>query len=112
MLNGLCICYHTNGKKMKRYVYKNDIIVGLYEEYHLNGNKKIICLYNDLSLEDGEHIEYDKNEHIIKCCYYKDGYLQKLCDEFYEDGTSYKINEQIESNIHYPINDYDNFSFI
>ncbi|MDR1998101.1 MAG: toxin-antitoxin system YwqK family antitoxin [Candidatus Margulisbacteria bacterium] len=112
--NGLCTIYENNKIKKERY-YVDDLLSGVYKEYHSNGKVKIEMLYTNGN-RDGFAKEYHPNGRIKLDSFFKDDLQECVSNEYYDNGKlklestwardksegvviTYDINGNIESKL-------------
>ncbi len=94
-LKHLSIDYYPNGREKSRVKRNsnnpwNCEYIGLYEEWHENGERKLVINYNDNGRMDGLYEEWLKDGTKIKEHRYKDGWNDGINIDYHENGNKKK----------------------
>ena len=97
--------YHADGVTMKDYYFvtndDQEIMVGEMESYYKDGNIAEKCWFNDDGLLEGESLYWYENGQLQSRCYYnEDGELHGLSEEFFKDGTPWRVVNYKDSELH------------
>lgn len=91
--------YTSNGVLEFTGNYLEDLTVGEYREYFLNGETKAISNYENGNLS-GYYVEYHPNEKMKSQGWYKDNLRVGEWRDYYIDGKLYAINNYHKGNFH------------
>lgn len=90
--------YYSNNKIKLKYSLHNNIKDGKYEEFYINGNPKMLCLYENGVIKDSSVYFYENKNGLIKSIkYWKKGniYFQK---DFFENGKIMRSGKLLKDN--------------
>jgi S1-C subfamily serine protease len=99
------LCFEGKISNAKNDSETENLYTDTCKWYHKNGNKKIIAVYDDFGVLNGEYLEYFENGSIYKEIVYQNGFIKNnKFKEYSENGQSASI---IEENFANNFNDWD-----